>query len=75
MRGGAKLSAMTLGLFGALLLGGADGGCVITITPIDDEPECTSLDDVCPNLDCEVFATNDDGCAICECEEPPPPVL
>jgi hypothetical protein len=73
VRSGARLSALTLGLFGSMLLAGADGGCVITITPIEEEEECQSLDEVCPNLQCDVFATNDDGCAICECEPPPPP--
>lgn len=71
-RHGARLSVLTLGLFSTMMLAGADGGgCVITVEPIE---ECTDIDDVCPNLECEVYATDDDGCTLCECaDEPPPP--
>ena len=66
----ARLVSLVALAFGAMLLAGADGGCTITVTP---HVSCPNLDDICPNLECEVFATNAHGCALCECAEPLPP--
>lgn len=58
---------------GLLFVAAAEDECVIRIVTDDgDSDECEAVDEVC-NLDC-VLATNEEGCAICECAtEPPPP--
>jgi Cys-rich repeat protein len=48
-------------------LAAAEDGCTIHVTAEDDDGECIDLAEYCPALVCEVYATDDDGCQICEC--------
>jgi hypothetical protein len=56
-----------LPLCSVFLLAGADEGCVIHVTAEDEDEECIDLAEYCPALICEVYATDKDGCQICEC--------
>ena len=40
------------------------GGCEIIFPDA-----CPDLDEVCPDLRCDDYKQNRDGCSICECEE------
>jgi hypothetical protein len=42
-----------------------DDDCTETDCPNE---ECTIREEYCPDLQCDVFQKNDDGCDICECE-------
>ena len=50
----------------ALLLGAAQ--CPFGVNP------CPDLDEVCPDLQCDDYVQNRDGCSICECVEDTQPV-
>ncbi len=41
-------------------------GCNIFV----DAAQCPSLDDVCPDLQCDDYKQDRDGCSICECTTP-----
>jgi hypothetical protein len=57
----ARLAAIAL--FATLMT-----GCSILFPPLD----CPDLDQVCPDLECDTFATAA-GCDICECADDPEP--
>jgi Cys-rich repeat protein len=52
--------------FAVVFLGGARG-CTIYI-----QEDCPNLDEVCPDVQCDSFAVNAEGCAMCECADPEP---
>lgn len=56
-----------------LFLVAAEGDdCTIRI--VGPEPDdCVDREEFCPDLQCDEFRTNDDGCEICECADPVPP--
>lgn len=56
-----------LPLCSLLFLAAAEDDCVIRIETDDDEEECPNLDELCPDLQCDVRATDEDGCELCEC--------
>jgi hypothetical protein len=57
-----------LPLCSLLFLVAAEDDCTIRIeTDDDDEEECPDRAELCPDLQCDVFATDDDGCTLCEC--------
>lgn len=56
---------------GAFLLAFATSlasGCTIIFPP----DTCADLDEVCPELQCDSFKVNSDGCPMCECQSPDP---
>jgi Cys-rich repeat protein len=57
----------------ALLLGALAplSGCEILLT----RAECEDLDQMCPNLECDDYKQDRDGCSICECVEEQEPVV
>ncbi len=58
------------------LLMAAEPDCTIHIDDGDDDPsdpaQCADLADVCPDLQCDAYAVNDNNCPICECDTTPP---
>jgi hypothetical protein len=57
-----------LPLCSLLFLAAAEDDCVIRIeTEDDDDEECPNTDELCPDLQCDRFATDEDGCTLCEC--------
>lgn len=61
-------------LFAFALLGLSLSGCNIVFPPGGgDGRGCISLEEMCPNLECEAgFLVNDEGCALCECADVTP---
>lgn len=50
----------------------AEDDCTIRI--IGPEPDdCVSRDEFCPELVCDEYAVDEDGCELCECAEPTEP--
>ena len=58
-----------LPLCSLLFLMAAEDDCVIRVESDDDDEddECVDLNEYCPQLGCEVYASDDNGCPICEC--------
>ncbi len=55
-----------------LFLIAAEDECTIRI--IGPEPDdCVSREEFCPDLVCDEYAVNDDGCELCECADPTDP--
>lgn len=67
-----KTTLKTAPLCCCLFLLAAEDDCTIRI--IGPEPDdCVSREEFCPELACDEYAVDEDGCELCECVVPPDP--
>lgn len=65
----SRLGSFARGAFAVAFVASLSGGCTILFPP----ETCADLDEVCPDLVCDSYKVNREGCPMCECAEEPDP--